>query len=104
MVAHSKVERFGSLDLPLGGTHGYVGVRKVRNGHFQGYTPKKRPGHFTKALKTAHAAAVGRAIIMKNKAFEGEDDDSAKPKRTRRKAAASARLARPLSHPPAFLS
>ena len=60
MAAHSKVERFGSLDLPLGGTHGYVGVRKVRKGLFQGYTPKKRPGHFTKALKTAHAAAVAR--------------------------------------------
>ena len=102
MAAQSKVERFGSLELPLGGTHGYVGVRKVRKGHFQGYTPKKRPGHFTKECKTAHAAAVARAIIVQNKLFEGEDDDSAKPKRARRKAAASARLALPQSYPAAF--
>ena len=85
MAAHSKVERFGSL--ALGGTHGYVGVRKVRKGHFQGYTPKKRPGHFTKALKTAHASAVGRAIIMQNKAFEGA--------RTTTRPSRSARGARP---------
>ena len=54
------VERFGNLELPLGsGIHRYVGVRKVRNGQFQGYTPKKT--HTTKACSSAHEAAVLRA-------------------------------------------
>ena len=56
----AAVERFGNLELPLGnGIHRYVGVRKVRNGQFQGYTPKKT--HTTKACSSAHEAAVLRA-------------------------------------------
>jgi hypothetical protein len=31
------VERFGVLELPLGGVNTYSGVRKVRNGEYQGY-------------------------------------------------------------------
>ena len=30
------VEQFGLLELPLGGKNTYVGVRKARNGEFQG--------------------------------------------------------------------
>ena len=50
------VENFGSLQLPLGGKYGYVGVRKVRDGKFQGYTPRKI--HTTAAFETPHEAAV----------------------------------------------
>ena len=49
------VENFGSLQLPLGGKHGYIGVRKVRDGKFQGYTPRK--SHTTAAFGTPHEAA-----------------------------------------------
>ena len=41
------VEKFGMLDLPLGGKNGYVGVRGgqgPRKDKFQGYTPRKSKG------------------------------------------------------------
>ena len=55
------VERFGLLELPLGGVNTYVGVRKTRNDEFQGYTPKKT--HTTGAFKTTHEAAVALAQL-----------------------------------------
>jgi hypothetical protein len=68
MPAFSKplVEVFGSLNLPLGGTNGYVGVRKAKKGGFQGYTPKKTKGHFTGRCETAQEAAVARAIKIRD--------------------------------------
>ena len=61
------VERFGNALLPLGGLHGYVGVRgkqgKKRN-KFQGYTPNKT--HFTKLCNSAQEAAVARANLKKD--------------------------------------
>ena len=67
----AAVERFGNLELPLGsGIHRYVGVRKVRNGQFQGYTPKKT--HTTKACNSAHEAAVLRAQKKFNVQLFGE--------------------------------
>ena len=56
------VEQFGLLELPLGGVNTYVGVRKARNGEFQGYTPKKT--HTTGAFKTTHEAAVALAQLQ----------------------------------------
>ena len=48
------VERFGNLELPLGGKYEYAGVRgnqgRARD-RFQGYTPKKQ--HFTRLYDTA---------------------------------------------------
>ena len=61
----ARVERFGVLELPLGGRHGYKGVRPARKGQWQGYTPKK--GHTTRAYATKHEAAVARAQLMSNK-------------------------------------
>ena len=65
MVAASKplVEKFGSLNLQLGGTNGYVGVRKCKKGGYQGYTPKKSKGHFTGRYETAQEAAVATRAI-----------------------------------------
>ena len=57
------VESFGTLNLLIGGKHGYIGVRKVRD-DFQGYTPKKN--HTTKAYKSEHEAAVARALLKKD--------------------------------------
>ena len=37
----ARVEYFGVLELPLGGKHGYKGIRPTREGQWQGYTPKK---------------------------------------------------------------
>ena len=37
----ARVEHFGVLELPLGGKHGYKGIRPTREGQWQGYTPKK---------------------------------------------------------------
>jgi hypothetical protein len=39
------VEQFGLLELPLGGVNTYVGVRKARNGEFQGYTDAEEDAH-----------------------------------------------------------
>ena len=58
------VERFGNLELPLGGKHEYGGVRGNQGrsrGRFQGYTPKKK--HFTRLCETAHEAAVALATL-----------------------------------------
>ena len=59
-------ERFGVLNLPLGGENKYVGVRKVRKGRFQGYTPKKK--HTTADFATEHEAAVARAQTQQSTA------------------------------------
>lgn len=53
------VENFGTLQLPLGGKYGYRGVRKVRKGRFQGYTPRK--SHTTADFETPQQAAVALA-------------------------------------------
>ena len=74
-------ERFGSLNLPLGGKHGYAGIRKVRKGFFQGYTPKKT--HTTKAFQSTHEAAVALAI-MKADVTGGFDDASERKPRAKR--------------------
>ena len=61
------VERFGNLLLPLGGVHGYVGVRGKQGKNrdkFQGYTPKKT--HFTGLHDFAQEAAVARANLKKD--------------------------------------
>tara|TARA_B110000027_G_scaffold103193_1_gene109285 strand:+ start:223 stop:489 length:267 start_codon:yes stop_codon:yes gene_type:complete len=71
------VENFGSLQLPLGGVHGYVGVRKVRDGKFQGYTPRKT--HTTAAFETPHEAAV--ALALKRQQVEFDADDAPEPRR-----------------------
>ena len=57
-------EGFGALNLPLGGRHGYRGVRKARKGTFQGYTPKKT--HTTAAYESAQEAAVALAVLKQN--------------------------------------
>ena len=57
-----RVEEVGGRRLPLGGQHGYVGVRgrqgKKKN-KFQGVTPRKthRTGYFDTALEAAVAFA-----------------------------------------------
>ena len=77
------VENFGSLQLPLGGVHGYVGVRKVRDGKFQGYTPRKT--HTTAAFETPHEAAVALALTKRNLELGMEDsEDECKPRRKKR--------------------
>ena len=58
-------ESFGALNLPLGGKHGYRGVRSGQGSKkdgFQGYTPRKT--HFTKVYKTAHEAAVNLDLLV----------------------------------------
>ena len=91
MVAASKplVEKFGSLNLQLGGTNGYVGVRKCKKGGYQGYTPKKSKGHFTGRYDTAQEAAVARAIKQQEIALGFNCDSGEKPRRQRAKAAAA---------------
>ena len=67
MVPSPRVETFGSLSLPCGGKHGYVGVRGGQGSSkdkYQGYTPRKR--HFTKVCNTAHDAAVARAQLLQD--------------------------------------
>ena len=79
------VENFGSLQLPLGGVHGYMGVRKVRDGKFQGYTPRKT--HTTAAFGTPHEAAVALALKRQRLEFDadGDDDQGQQRPRTKRK-------------------
>ena len=77
------VENFGSLSLPLGGVHGYIGVRKVRAGKFQGYTPRKT--HTTAAFDTPHEAAVALALKRQRVDFDLDDDDAPEPRRPRGK-------------------
>ena len=69
------VENFGSLQLQLGGVHGYVGVRKVRDGKFQGYTPRKTP----------HEAAVALALKRQQVEFDLDADDAPESRRPRGK-------------------
>ena len=82
-------ERFGALNLPIGGTHGYVGVRKVRKGRFQGYTPKKK--HTTADFETAHKATVARALLQQD-ICSGARDTAEKKPRTKRRLSAGACL------------
>ena len=58
----------GSLQLPLGGKHGYIGFRKVRDGKFQGYTPRKT--RTTAAFGTPHEAAVALALKRQRLEFD----------------------------------
>ena len=82
------VERFGNLELPLGGKHEYAGVRgkQGRSGdQFQGYTPKKT--HFTRLCDTAQEAAVALATLKKDLAagFDGVTQERRpRKKRSRR--------------------
>tara|TARA_B110000046_G_C12910775_1_gene362716 strand:- start:335 stop:856 length:522 start_codon:yes stop_codon:yes gene_type:complete len=69
------VENFGSLQLPLGGVHGYIGVRKARDGKFQGYTPRKT--RTTAAFETPHEAAVALALKRQQVEFDVDGDESA---------------------------
>ena len=58
------VERFGNLELPLGGKYEYAGVRGKQGrsrGQFQGYTPRKK--HFTRLCDTPLEAAVALATL-----------------------------------------
>ena len=82
-------ENFGTLNLPLGGKNGYVGVRKAKNGGFQGYTPKKSKGHTTGRYDTAQEAAVALAIKRQEIALGLGCDGGKKPRRQRMKAAAA---------------
>ena len=62
-----EVEAFGTLQLPLGGKHGYKGVRGGQGrGHdlFQGTTPRKT--HCTKLYGTAQQAAVALAQLLQD--------------------------------------
>ena len=80
-----RVERFGTLDLPLGGKHGYKGVRgeqgKSRD-EFQGYTPRKT--HVTKLYSTAHEAAVNLALLKREREDKGEEEEEKKPRKARK--------------------
>ena len=78
-------ESFGALNLPLGGKHGYRGVRGAQGSKkdgFQGYTPRKT--HFTKVYKTAHEAAVNLALLKRDRENDNPDgDEDKKPRKTR---------------------
>ena len=81
-------ESFGALNLPLGGKHGYRGVRGSQGSKkdgFQGYTPRKT--HFTKVYETAHEAAVNLAVLKRDLETNVEDDEEKKPRKRRKKKA-----------------
>ena len=81
------VEKFGTLDLMLGGKNGYIGVRGGQGPEgrqFQGYTPRKSRGHFTKNYDTAQEAAIGRALIMRDRENGDEDFEERKPRKIRK--------------------
>ena len=72
-------ESFGTVNLPLGGKHGYKGVHGGQGPNkdgYQGYTPRKT--HFTKIYKTAHEAAVNRALLKHDLEFMGSEDEKKK--------------------------
>ena len=90
----TSVEVFGSLVLGTGGVNGYEGVRKrttKKKGEtvveYQGYTPTKH--NSTAAYKTAHDAAVARAVLKENLRLGLVED-----KKTRTKACAKKRAKR----------
>ena len=64
-LSDRTVERVGTLNLPLGGKHGYVGVRKVRQNKYQGYTPKKTLT--TRAFKEPQEAAIELARLKQSR-------------------------------------
>jgi len=77
-------ESFGALNLPLGGKHGYRGVRSGQGSKkdgFQGYTPRKT--HFTKVYKTAHEAAVNLALLKRDREMNSEEEEEKKPRKVR---------------------
>ena len=82
------VERFGNLELPLGGKYEYAGVRGKQGrsrDRFQGYTPKKK--HFSRLCDTAQEAAVALATLKVDLAagFDGVTQDRRpRKKRSRR--------------------
>ena len=78
------VERFGNLELPLGGKYEYAGVRGKQGrsrDQFQGYTPKKQ--HCTRLCETAHEAAVALATLKMD--LEAGFDDSTQERKPRKK-------------------
>ena len=78
-------ERFGTLNLPLGGKHGYKGVRGSqgpKRDQFQGTTPRKT--HFTKNFAMAHEAAVALALLKKDLETGEDEDDVKKPRKSRK--------------------
>ena len=78
-------ESFGTLDLPLGGKHGYKGVRGGQGTNkdgYQGYTPRKRT--VTRICATAHEAAVELALKKRDHELYGEEvQEEKKPRKTR---------------------
>ena len=69
-------ETFGNTTLPLGGKHGYMGVRGgqgSKRNKYQGCTPRKT--HCTKLYDTAHEAAVNFALLKRRLAEESEDEE-----------------------------
>ena len=78
-------ESFGALNLPLGGKHGYRGVRGGQGSKkigFQGYTPRKT--HFTKVYNTAHEAAVNLALLKRDREMNMiEEEEEKKPRKVR---------------------
>ena len=82
------VERFGNLELPLGGKYEYAGVRGKQGrsrDQYQGYTPKKT--HITRLCDTAQEAAVALATLKVELAagFEGVTQERRpRKKRSRR--------------------
>ena len=77
-------ERFGELNLPLGGKQGYKGVRGGQGSNkeqFQGCTPRKT--HFTKLYLTAHEAAINLALLKRDLENNSEDEEEKKPRKKR---------------------
>jgi hypothetical protein len=99
MVADGSTdsELFGTLRLPRGGKHGYLGVRGGQGKHrnrFQGYETvdsKKMtvPGLF----ESAHDAAVALAQWKQQRQLGLEDEPAAKRPRKRRSPKAAERAA-----------
>ena len=79
------VERFGTLNLPLGGKQGYENVRGkqgAKRNEFQGYTPQKT--HFTKTYKSAKEAAVNLALLKRELENNSEEEEEKKPRKARK--------------------
>ena len=71
-------EKLGGLNLPKGGANGYIGVRKVRKGKYQGYTPKKK--HTTSAFDTPEEAAAALAAKKQDIQLGLVDEVERKPR------------------------
>ena len=89
-------EKLGGLNLPKGGANGYIGVRKVRKGKYQGYTPKKK--HTTAAYDKPEEAAAALAAKKQDILLDLVDDVERKPRAA--KGACNMRMrARPTARP-----